>query len=79
MGFALEDHAGHDHALEKFSRKNLDAIILNAPSAMGEEVNHVQVYTREWEWQRWPAMTKIALGRKLILLVEKLVTIQKSK
>jgi len=79
VGFALEDRAGHDHALEKFSRKNLDAIVLNKPSAMGSTKDHVQVYTREWEWQQWPEMTKVALGGRLVRLTEKLFEIQKKK
>jgi phosphopantothenoylcysteine decarboxylase/phosphopantothenate--cysteine ligase len=79
IGFALEDRAGHDHALEKFSRKNLDAIVLNDPEAMGSPRDHVQIYTREWEWQQWPEMTKIALGGRLIRLAEKLFEIQKKK
>jgi phosphopantothenoylcysteine decarboxylase/phosphopantothenate--cysteine ligase len=76
VGFALEDRSGHVHALEKFSRKNLDCIVLNDPTALGGEKNRVQVYTREWEWQKWPEMTKAALGTKLIILTEKLVSFQ---
>jgi phosphopantothenoylcysteine decarboxylase/phosphopantothenate--cysteine ligase len=76
MGFALEDRAGRDHALQKFSKKNLDAIVLNTPAAIGQKNNKVQVYTREKEWEVWPVMSKASLADKLIVLVEKLHAIQ---
>jgi phosphopantothenoylcysteine decarboxylase/phosphopantothenate--cysteine ligase len=77
VGFALEDRAGHDHALLKFSRKNLDLIVLNSPTAMGSSTNNVQVYTREYEWQRWPETTKKSLGVRLVKFIEELVALQK--
>lgn len=77
IGFALEDRAGHDHALEKFSKKNLDVIVLNSPTALGSSTNNVQVYTREYEWQRWPETTKISLGLKLVKFAESLAALQK--
>jgi phosphopantothenoylcysteine decarboxylase/phosphopantothenate--cysteine ligase len=77
VGFALEDRAGHDHALEKFSKKNLDIIVLNSPTALGSSTNNVQVYTREYEWQKWPETTKTSLGQKLVKFVESLLAMQK--
>ncbi len=72
VGFALEDRAGRDHALQKFSKKNLDAIVLNAPTALGSVRNRAEVYTREFEWQTWAPMSKNAMGRRLVFLTEKL-------
>ena len=77
IGFALEDRAGRDHALLKFSKKNLDVIVLNSPTALGSSTNNVQVYTREYEWQRWPETTKTSLGAKLVKFAEQLVAMQK--
>ncbi|MFA5865618.1 MAG: phosphopantothenoylcysteine decarboxylase [Phycisphaerae bacterium] len=72
IGFALEDRAGRKNALEKFKKKNLDAIILNSPKALGDKKNRVQVYTLVQGWEMWPTMSKDRLGEKIIDLTENL-------
>jgi phosphopantothenoylcysteine decarboxylase / phosphopantothenate---cysteine ligase len=72
IGFALEDRAGKSNALKKFSKKNLDAIILNSPTALGSRENQVQVYTAQTGWQTWPQTSKNRLAQKIIALAEHL-------
>lgn len=71
VGFALEDRQPRTSAKAKFVRKNLDAIVLNAPSALGSSRNQVSVYYAG-EWHDWPTMTKRALGKRIIRLTERL-------
>jgi len=71
IGFALEDRRAESNAIDKFRRKNLDAVILNSPAALGRRTNRVRVYTRDG-WQQWPAMSKQRLGEKIIRLAERL-------
>ena len=44
VGFALEsDEYAHVNALRKLRQKNCDAIVLNRPTAIGSETNHIEV------------------------------------
>lgn len=43
VGFALESSDGHARALRKLREKRCDAIVLNAPSAIGSESNRVEL------------------------------------
>ncbi len=72
IGFALEDRAGRTNAKSKLTRKKLDAIVLNQPSAIGADRNTVDVLTRSTAWTSWPNMTKQRLAERLIRLVEQL-------
>jgi phosphopantothenoylcysteine decarboxylase / phosphopantothenate---cysteine ligase len=74
IGFALEDRSGKTNALKKFNKKNLDAIILNSPSALGSRKNQVRVYTPQTGWQTWPTLSKTRLAQKIIILTEHLAT-----
>ena len=55
IGFALEDRRPRAAARDKLRRKNLDAIVLNSPAALGSERNRVQVLAGG-RWTKWPAM-----------------------
>jgi phosphopantothenoylcysteine decarboxylase/phosphopantothenate--cysteine ligase len=72
IGFALEDRAGKANALTKFKNKNLDAILLNSPAALGSDQNQVRVYTARDRWQAWPKTPKLHLSKKIIALAEHL-------
>ncbi len=74
IGFALEDRAGKANALKKFKNKNLDAIVLNSPAALGSDKNQVRVYTARDKWQSWPKTLKLRLSEKIIALTEHLAT-----
>jgi phosphopantothenoylcysteine decarboxylase/phosphopantothenate--cysteine ligase len=41
IGFALESDHGHANALRKLKAKNCDAIVLNAPTAIGSDRNDI--------------------------------------
>lgn len=43
MGFALEAQNPRENALQKLRRKNCDWILLNAPAAIGSELNTVEL------------------------------------
>jgi len=75
IGFALEDRAGRKNAMTKFKKKNLDAIILNPPRALGSERNQVQLYTADQGWQHWPVLPKQKMAEKIVTLAE---TLQRS-
>jgi phosphopantothenoylcysteine decarboxylase / phosphopantothenate---cysteine ligase len=79
IGFALEDLAGKANALKKFKNKNLNAILLNSPTALGSRKNQVRVYTLRTGWQAWPGMSKKRLGEKIIRLVETFSDLATSK
>jgi phosphopantothenoylcysteine decarboxylase/phosphopantothenate--cysteine ligase len=78
IGFALEDRKPRISARAKVDRKNLDAIVLNSPAAIGNVRNKVDVY-HSGRWHAWPDMSKQALGRRLICLTEQLFTTDQNK
>ena len=71
IGFALEDRRGRTAAKAKFTTKNLDAVILNSPAALGAERNKVSIYY-DSAWHDWPETSKRALGRRILRLAERL-------
>lgn len=79
VGFALEDRAGKTHAMKKFRNKNLDAILLNNPRALGSPRNQVQVFTAAAGWQTWPTMPKKRLGERIVRLAEDLVAFRRER
>lgn len=70
VGFALEDHDGRRHALEKLSNKQFDAIILNNPANIGSEMARAECYRPGSGWNHWPLSTKKELARRIVRLVE---------
>ncbi len=73
IGFALEDRSVRRNAERKFREKNLDAIVLNSPIAIGSEYDKVQVYIRDEGWVELPEMSKRKLGGYIIRLAERIV------
>ena len=47
VGFALETENGLANALKKLKEKNLDLIVLNGPSALRSQSNHVRIVGHE--------------------------------
>ncbi len=45
IGFALEVRHATEHALAKYRRKNLDAIVLNRPATFGSESIEAEIFT----------------------------------
>lgn len=72
IGFALEDQNERANAESKLRRKNLDAIILNRPEAIGADRAQVEVLIRDAGWSTLRAASKTALAARLIRLVEML-------
>lgn len=72
IGFALEDRAGRRNAESKLARKNLDAIVLNRPTAIGADENQVEILRRDGSWAAWPVMSKRRLAARLVELAEQL-------
>ncbi len=72
IGFALEDRHGRRNAAAKLARKKLDAIVLNAPSALSADRAQWQILTAAEGWQRVPPGPKPALAVRLIRLAERL-------
>jgi len=71
IGFALEDRRAKQSAKAKLVAKNLDAIVLNSPSALGSTRNKVSVYYGG-RWHDWPVMTKRALAGRIVRLAQRL-------
>jgi len=70
IGFALEDHAARQNARRKLSAKNLDAIVLNSPAALGATRCDAQILARRGKWQRFSQVRKEALAKAIIKLAE---------
>lgn len=43
IGFALEAENARENALQKLRAKNCDAVVLNAPTAIGSETNSIEI------------------------------------
>lgn len=72
IGFALQDRAPRQNAARKLRQKNLDAIVLNAPSALAANAAHVELLLPDADWQSWPNLSKNQLASRLIRLAERL-------
>ena len=73
VGFAMEDHAGRQHAERKLAKKNCDAIVLNGPANIGADRARVELLVRGGRWQRWPAASKSNIAIRLIEATERIV------
>ena len=73
IGFAVQDRAARTNARRKLLEKNLDAIVLNSPSAFGVDKTDVEILIRDHDWQSFPAITKTRLATRLIRLAENLI------
>ncbi|MBN2063513.1 MAG: phosphopantothenoylcysteine decarboxylase [Sedimentisphaerales bacterium] len=73
IGFALQDENARENASRKLQEKNLDAIVLNDVSALGEKNNTIQILRRHSQnWQIIENMPKSELGITIIDLAESL-------
>lgn len=79
IGFALEDQNERDNALRKLTRKNLNAVALNRPVAIGADQAALEVLVAGEDWQVWPAANKSSLAKKLVLLSERLFNTHATK
>lgn len=71
VGFAMETGAAVRGALHKLRTKNCDAMVLNAPSAMGAEVTEVQLIHRSGQVVRQLSGTKPAVADALLDWIER--------
>ena len=65
IGFALQTHDAVRQAWKKLHAKNLDAIILNAPEAIGEDRAVYSFITRHG-YADWGPLSKTACARKIL-------------
>ena len=72
IGFALQDRAARRSARDKLTTKNLDAIILNGPAAMGADRIDAELLCHGGKWQSLPSIRKAALATRIIRLAERL-------
>ena len=72
IGFAVQDRAGRQNARRKLKQKNLDAIVLNHPTAMGADRNEAAILRRGKKWEDFFAIQKNVLANKIIRLAEQL-------
>ncbi len=69
VGFALEDRAARRNAESKLRRKNLDAILLNRPSAISADASVLEALTRDGVWRRWPELGKSESAERVLELL----------
>jgi phosphopantothenoylcysteine decarboxylase/phosphopantothenate--cysteine ligase len=70
VGFALEDKNLRANAEKKLKEKNLDMIIVNTPTAVGDERAAVQIKISDGRWEKMPCSSKSTIAKKIISLVE---------
>ena len=78
IGFAVQDKNARSNARRKLNDKNLDAIVLNSPSAIGSSRNNVSILRKDnvKHWETIDNKTKIYIGNKIIKLAEELFEIE---
>ena len=72
IGFALEDKAPRQRAMEKMTAKRLDLIVLNHPSTIGADTIDAQITRPAANWQRYKGISKRRLANFLIKHAEKM-------
>lgn len=70
VGFALESQQARENALRKLKHKNCDAIVLNAPSAIGSERNSVELIDKSGQTVATWASGKTGIAQSLIAWIE---------
>ncbi len=70
VGFALESQNARANAIEKLARKNLDAVVLNAPSSFGADAMDATVFHANGSSETLRRVSKKTLARLLVSLVE---------
>jgi phosphopantothenoylcysteine decarboxylase/phosphopantothenate--cysteine ligase len=69
VGFALQVEDAEARARAKLVRKNLDAIVLDSPAAMGAERADFRILTADGAVRALPGATKSALARAIVALL----------
>ncbi len=69
VGFALEDKNILENAEKKLKEKNLDMIIANSISAIGNEKSTAYIKTPDAAWQIIKNATKASIAKKIIYLM----------
>lgn len=72
VGFALEDRDARRNAERKLASKNLDAIVLNRPTAIGAERCAMELLVRGGRWRRLVLRNKAAHAAEILRVVETL-------
>jgi phosphopantothenoylcysteine decarboxylase/phosphopantothenate--cysteine ligase len=72
VGFAVESDQPRRGALEKLRKKNLDFIVLNAPSAFGAQVTSVDIIDRTEHTTTLRQATKHQVAESILRMVEEL-------
>ncbi|MGQ0635785.1 MAG: phosphopantothenoylcysteine decarboxylase domain-containing protein [Planctomycetaceae bacterium] len=70
VGFALESHNARANALRKLKAKHCDAIVLNAPAAIGAESSSAELIDRNGQTVATWSAGKAAIADALIAWVE---------
>lgn len=70
IGFALEDRNPRKNAQSKLERKNLDAIVLNPPAAIGRTRSRVEILRRGGTWTVHAMRDKAAHAEAIVDLAE---------
>lgn len=73
VGFALEDHDGEAHALDKMERKCFDAIVLNDLTNLGGDKASAEWIESSGGRKSWTHMTKRSMGARIVQCIEQLV------
>ncbi len=69
IGFALEAQNARANAIEKLARKNLDAVVLNAPSSFGADALDATVFHRGGASESFRRVSKRTLARLLVRML----------
>lgn len=72
IGFALEAQDPRVNALGKLRRKNLDAIVLNDPSAFGADKSSATIFRADGTEETLEGVSKEELGKRLVRLAEEI-------
>lgn len=70
VGFALESQDGRANAIEKLAKKNLDAVVLNAPSSFGADATDAVILHDGGASETLRGVSKKTLAKLLVKLVE---------
>lgn len=73
VGFAVESDQPRRGALEKLRKKNLDFIVLNAPSAFGADVTSVDIIDRDERTTEMRNVPKRDVAERIRTMVEDLI------
>jgi phosphopantothenoylcysteine synthetase/decarboxylase len=69
VGFALEDKNLKERAAKKLAQKNLDMIIANTPSAIGEEQSSIHILAVGGKWITLANTSKSTSAKKVVQLL----------